>query len=519
MRPRPSKRRLLALLALTALVAGAALLARPAFHLARTVSHDTGARAPLPPGFTDDASRLNQTKVAEIWRPEGAATDPERELAALLAQARADGLRVSIAGARHTMGGHTIYPGGVVVDMSGWNSMRLDGARGILKVGAGALWSDVIPYLDARGMSVAVMQSNNSFSVGGSISVNCHGWQYDRPPIASTVESFRLMLADGSVVRCSRSENAELFSLALGGYGLFGIILDAELRVVPNERYRLVRRVVPIDDSLATLDEMIESLPGAQMVYARMSIVPESLFDEVILNAFVRDADDAEGGIPTLTEGSMADLQRAVFRGSAESDYGKELRWKAETQLQPLVAGSVASRNQLLNEGVEVFENRSADSTDILHEYFVPRRRAAGFVGAMRSIIGSHRPNLMNVTVRGVNRDDDTFLRYADEDMIAFVMLFVQRKTPEGEAEMEALTQELVEAALAHEGRHYLPYRLHATPEQFARAYPQAREFFALKQKYDPDELFQNQLYIRYGAPASSQLRVGSESDQPGSNP
>jgi FAD/FMN-containing dehydrogenase len=499
-----------------ALVAGAALLARPAFHLARTVSHDTGARAPLPPGFTDDASRLNQTKVAEIWRPKGAATGLERELAALLARARADGLRVSIAGARHSMGGHTIYPGGVVVDMSGWNSMRLDEARGILEVGAGALWSDVIPYLDARGMSVAVMQSNNSFSVGGSISVNCHGWQYDRPPIASTVESFRLMLADGSVVRCSRSENAELFSLALGGYGLFGIILDAELRVVPNERYRLVRRVVPIDDSLATLDEMIESLPGAQMVYARMSIVPESLFDEVILNAFVRDA---EGGIPALTEGSMAELQRAVFRGSAESDYGKELRWKAETQLQPLVAGSVASRNQLLNEGVEVFENRSADSTDILHEYFVPRRRAAGFVGAMRSIIGSHRPNLLNVTVRGVNRDDDTFLRYADEDMIAFVMLFVQRKTFEGEAEMEALTQELVEAALAHEGRHYLPYRLHATPEQFARAYPQAREFFALKRKYDPEGLFQNGFSLRYGAPASSRLRDEREPDRPGSNP
>ena len=83
------------------------------------------------------------------------------------------------------------------------------------------------------------MQSNNAFSVGGSLSVNCHGWQFDRPPIASTVESFRLMQADGTIVRCSRKENQELFSLALGGYGLFGIILDAELRVVPNERYRL----------------------------------------------------------------------------------------------------------------------------------------------------------------------------------------------------------------------------------------------------------------------------------------
>jgi hypothetical protein len=44
-----------------------------------------------------------------------------------------------------------------------------------------------------------------------------------------------------------------------------------------------------------------------------------------------------------------------------------------------------------------------------------------------------------------------------------------------------------------------LPYRLHATPEQFRRAYPQAEEFFALKRKYDPEELFQNQFYRKYG--------------------
>ena len=498
MRPRPSRHRLFALLALTALVAGVALLARPAFHLAWTASHDTGVRAPLPLGYTDDASRLNQTKVAEIWRLHRGLEAPERGLATLLARARSEKLRVSIAGARHTLGGHTIYPGGIVVDMSQWNHMDLDADRDILTVGAGALWTDVIPYLDARGKSVAVMQSNNSFSVGGSISVNCHGWQFDRPPIASTVESFRIMLADGSVVRCSRDENRELFSLALGGYGLFGIILDVELRVVANGRYRLVRHVVPVDESLTTLDTKIRSLPGVEMVYARMSIAPSALFDAVILNAFVTDPN---GDIPSLTKGSMAELQRAIFRGSAESDYGKELRWTAETALQPLVAGTVVSRNQLLNEGVEIFENRTAGSTDILHEYFIPRHRVGGFVEAMRGIVASDRPNLLNVTVRGVNRDDDSFLRYADRDMVAFVMLFVQEKTPEGEQRMEALTQRLVRAALEHEGRHYLPYRLHATQEQFERAYPQARAFFERKRKHDPEELFQNQFYSRYGQP------------------
>jgi len=44
-----------------------------------------------------------------------------------------------------------------------------------------------------------------------------------------------------------------------------------------------------------------------------------------------------------------------------------------------------------------------------------------------------------------------------------------------------------------------LPYRLHATPEQFARAYPQSKQFFELKRKYDPEELFQNQFYVKYG--------------------
>ena len=64
---------------------------------------------------------------------------------------------------------------------------------------------------------------------------------------------------------------------------------------------------------------------------------------------------------------------------------------------------------------------------------------------------------------------------------------------------MQAMSQEMIEAALASGGRYYLPYRLHATLGQFRQAYPQADEFFELKKKYDPDELFQNQFYLKYG--------------------
>lgn len=473
-------------------------LVRPAFHLLDTAWHDTNALQDVPEGYVDDASRLNRTSVAEMWRVPADSTDPKAQIAQLLRRARAEGRRVSIAGAQHSMGGHTIYPGGIVIDMLPWNRMQLDESWGILRVESGATWKDVIQYLDKRGRSVAVMQSNNSFSTGGSISVNCHGWQYGHSPIASTVESLRLMKADGTVVRCSRTENPQLFSLVLGGYGLFGIILDMELRVVPNEAYRLEQFVVPVDESLATFDRQVRDRPDAEMAYARISISAEKLLREVIVNVFSRDPSRE---IPPLSAPGKVELRRNVFRGSAESDYGKELRWSAETQLQPWLAGSVFSRNQLLNEGVEVFQNRSADSTDILHEYFVPRHQVASFVQTMRGILVKHEPNLLNVTVRAVDEDPDTFLRYADQPMFAFVMLFVQERTRAGEARMQALTRELIDAALEHEGRYYLPYRLHATQTQFHQAYPQAHEFFELKREHDPDELFQNEFYVKYGSP------------------
>lgn len=514
------KRSILILSALVVVVLLAIFLARPVFHLLTTFSGDVDERESLPAGFVDDASRLNKTRVLEVRRMPVDSEDPEGQLAALLEAAKASGVPVSIGGARHSMGGHTIYPGGIVLDMTSWNTMSLDENRGLLTVQSGAIWDEVIKYLDPLGRSVLIMQSNDSFTIGGSLSVNCHGWQFDQPPIASSVESFRLMLADGSIVRCSRTENQELFSLALGGYGLFGIILDAELHVAMNDALRLEQHLVPVDDALATFDEKVKDRPNLELVFARMNIVPATFLEEVVLNAFIHDP---EAEVPKLVDPERNELlyemirgsARTVFRGSAESDYGKGLRWNAETALTPLLEGKVFSRNQLLDEGVEILENRSAGTTDILHEYFVPRDRAGAFVDAMRDIIAGHEGNLLNVTIRGVNEDTDTFLRYADQSMLAFVLLFLQERTEEGERKMVAMTRELIDASLEHEGTYYLPYRLHATIDQFHRAYPQAREFFDLKRKYDPEALFQNEFSLKYGGRSSGAGTAGHSSPMP----
>jgi FAD/FMN-containing dehydrogenase len=368
-------------------------------------------------------------------------------------------------------------------------------------VGAGATWDEVLAFLDRHGRSVGVMQSNNSFTVGGSISVNCHGWQHNHAPIASTVASLRLMTADGALHDCSREREPELFSLALGGYGLVGVILDVDLRVVPNERYRIERFAIPTSDYVAKFSECTADAEAA-MAYGRLCIVPERLCHDAILTVFYRDA-SVDGALPPLTDPGLDEIRRAIFRGSAESDYGKELRWSAETQLHQHVSGQYFSRNQLLNEGVEVFQDRSAGTTDILHEYFVPADAFDPFCDDVREIVGRRGANLLNITVRNVMTDNDTFLRYADRDLFALVMLYSQPRTPAGESAMQAMTRELIDAALARDGRFYLPYRLHATDEQLRRAYPQFDEFMSLKREYDPAAVFQNSLSRRY-APAAA---------------
>lgn len=485
------------LAAFTPFVLAAIFLARPVLYVTRIHFKDVEQREQAPVGFVDDASRMNATRVIEVWPVAADDTEAEAQLNELFHRARNGRLPISIAGARHSMGGHCIAPSGVVIDMTPFSKMELDDERNLLHVQAGAKWSQVIPYLDRHGKSVSIMQSNNSFTVGGSLSVNCHGWQYGCPPISSSVESFRLMLADGRVVRCSRTENEQLFSLALGGYGLFGVILDADLRVVANERYRLEQSIVPIEESLITFDRAMEG-SNVTMVYARMSIVPDRFLKEALINVLHRDPVAIEQ-LPELGEAGLAAVRRALFRGSAASEYGKKLRWDAETRLQPYLRGNYFSRNQLLNEGVEIFENRSADHTDILHEYFVTRQALPRFVEDLRRIIPRHNANLLNVTVRFIDVDHDTFLRYADRPVFSLVMLFYQPRTDQADREMEAMTVELIDAALRAGGRYYLPYRLHGTVNQFCQAYPQAGEFFALKRYYDPDELFRNQFYLKYG--------------------
>ncbi len=69
---------------------------------------------------------------------------------------------------------------------------------------------------------------------------------------------------------------------------------------------------------------------------------------------------------------------------------------------------------------------------------------------------------LLNITLRYVNTDQDSVLAYAPEPRIAAVLLFSQEKTVRGENDMAHMTQALIDRVLDIGGTYYLPYRPHA---------------------------------------------------------
>jgi FAD/FMN-containing dehydrogenase len=136
--------------------------------------------------------------------------------------------------------------------------------------------------------------------------------------------------------------------------------------------------------------------------------------------------------------------------------------------------------------------------TYVLQEYFVPVEKFDSFVPAMAEIFNRHGVNVINVSIRHAVRDSGSLLAWAPREVFCFVIYYKQGTQHEDRERVGFWTRELIDAAISQGGSYYLPYQIHATPQQFRAAYPRAEEFFSLKRKLDPTKKFRNKLWDAY---------------------
>jgi decaprenylphospho-beta-D-ribofuranose 2-oxidase len=453
------------------------------------------------PSLRTDVARIAPARVERV--------DDIREieqLRAVLREARERGLKVSISGSRHSQGGHTYTAGGVVLNMRRFNRIRaIDSATQTVTVESGATWDEVQRAIAPQRLAVKVMQSSNIFTVGGTLSANAHGRDIDVMQVVDVVDRFHLLLADGSVVEVSRSNNAELFSLVIGGYGLYGVILDVTLRVTRDELYE--QRSVSMDytEFPAYFAQHIKGNPEVALLLARPSIDPDPdrFLRELVVATWRRTAAGQSGAFE-LTEEEHVLRDRFFFGLSRRFDWAKSLRWKLQKRVE-LGSGSarIVSRNNSMRPPLaplELLDYRSSRDTDIIQEYYVPVENFVPFMDRFREILLAGKMNVLSSTVRYVAPNATPTLAYAPRrGTFAIIQMSNVGLSATEQARAEAVTQQLVDASIEYGGTYYLTYQLYPTPEQLHRAYPNARHAFERKRFYDPDEIFTNKFYQKYG--------------------
>jgi FAD/FMN-containing dehydrogenase len=443
-----------------------------------------------------DAGKLLPTRMKVV-----SASSSTKELQQWIKEENRKGETIAIAGMQHSQGGQTLYPNGTLLDMKGYNRiLDFQPDKKKITVQSGATWADIQRRINPFGLSLKVMQSQNIFTVGGSLSVNVHGRDIRYGSLVDTVESFRLLIADGEIINVSRTENSEWFPYVIGGYGLFGVILNVTFHLAEDELYQHRTREMDYSKYPSYFNQKVKNDSAVRMHLARLSVAPDSFLKEMYVTDYIL-ADNQKKLIEynNLKEEKIVALPKFMLGLSRHSDIGKNWLWETQKNYFMNNDGKYESRNNVMRSDSEFMEYENPSHTEVLQEYFIPVKQFKLYVDDLRRLLNEEDLNLLNITIRYVEHDENAVLSYAKDDMFALVLLINQGRSKQEIRKTESVVQKMIDVTLKHKGSYYLPYYSYPSKRQLREAYPRIDDFFEKKRQLDPNERFKNLFYERYG--------------------
>ena len=449
----------------------------------------------------DVHSRLNPTRVREVV--------PVASLGALVEavrKARGRGLPVCVAGGRHAMGGQAFAEGGVLIDTRGLDRIgRLDPVASTIEVEAGIQWPALIDGLAraqagaAETLAIAQKQTGaDRLTLGGAVAANVHGRGLAMRPFVGDVEALAIVDAEGDLRTASRRESPDLFRLAVGGYGLFGVVASITLRLVPRRKLERVVSLERIDELMSAFSRRV----GEGCLYGDFQFaIDESARDFLrhgILSCY------RPVPLHTSLPEHPRELSREDWRSLVElahTDRRRAFQRYAEHYLA--TAGQVywSDTHQLgvyLDDYHRKLDRRlqsRAPGSEVIGELFVPRAALPEFMAEAAAALRRRGVVVIYGTVRLIERDGESFLEWAREPFACIVFNLHTEHSRQGRMATAGAFRALIDLALGRGGNYYLTYHRWATRAQTETAYPRMPEFLRAKADRDPHGLFQSEWY------------------------
>lgn len=408
--------------------------------------------------------------------------------------------RLIARGLGRSYGDPALNEGRLVVGMRKLDRfLDFDESTGVLQCEAGVSLLSIIHKFGPRGFFPMISPGTQYVTIGGCIANDIHGKaHHSQGSFVNSVVSMRVLLANGEVVHCSRTELPDLFWASFGGMGLLGIILSAEITLRRVETAYYKESVI----KAASLHELMSALDETDKDYA---------YTVAMVDVFGRGPGLGRGVLNMGNAAQLSDLppelQQDPLRIAPEAKLGVPFEMP-EFTLNPLSIRVVNALAQMFQARKKAITHYSGFTypLDILHDWY----RGYGPRGFMQyqfvipfhdghenmrrifdAMTSSGQMPFLNVLKR-MGKQSDGHLSFPTEGYTLAIDFPVRSGIVE-------LTRRLDAMVLEAGGRIYLGKDSYVEPETFRKMYPRLDEWLAIKAKYDPENIFVSDLSRRVG--------------------
>lgn len=369
--------------------------------------------------------------------------------------------------------------------------LDFDEINGILHCQSGVLLSEILDVFVPRGWFLSVTPGTKYITVGGAIASDIHGKNHHVEGCFSTcVEEFRLMLPNGEIKTCSKSQNSELFKATCGGMGLTGVILDAKIRL-KKINSKNINQITIKTKNLRETFEAFEEYANYPYSVAWIDCLAKK---ENIGRCLLMVGDFANDGdlnyknkktvtIPfnfpsfTLNKFSVKAFNNLYY---SKAPYGvSKQKVDIDTFFYPLDA--INHWNRIYGKGGFT-----------QYQFILPKENSyKGLEEILTAISNSGKGSFLAV-LKLYGKENENYLSFPMEGY----SLALDFKIESGLFE---LLNELDKIVVKYGGRIYLAKDVRVSKEVFEKGYPKINDFRELRKDYGMDEIFQSLQSKRLG--------------------
>ncbi|WP_171114523.1 MULTISPECIES: D-arabinono-1,4-lactone oxidase [Streptomyces] len=401
------------------------------------------------------------------------------ELTEAVRRAAEDGLKVKPVGSGHSFTSIAATDGVLIRPQLLTGIRHIDREAGTVTVEAGTPLKRLNVALAREGLSLTNMGDIMEQTVSGATSTGTHGTGRDSGSIAAQIRGLELVTADGSVLTCSEKENPDVFAAARIGLGALGIVTAITFAVEPI--FLLTAREEPMtfDRVTSSFDEL-----WAENEHFEFYWFPHT------------------GNTNTKRNNRSAGPERPVgqLKGWFEDEFLSNGVFQVANWVGRAVPAAIPTIAQISSKALS-----ARTYTDIPYkvftsprrvrfvemEYAVPREAVVATLRELKATVDRSRLRIsFPVEVRTAPGDDITLSTASGRDT-AYIAVHMFQGTP-----YQAYFTAAERIFTAHEGRPHWGKVHTRDAEYFAGVYPRFGEFTALRDRLDPERLFQND-YLR----------------------